>query len=90
MELHMRYGNSIRDHFPETKLYTLQKIHNRTFYIIETAPIKDQIPPARLNFERHITYDRAVMVHMILKEMCPENPKRTFTSRTQMSKYETG
>ena len=75
--------------YPETKLCTLQKIQNRVFYLIESAPIKDQLPSARLNVEKLITYDRAIRVHNILKEMCPGNLKGKFTSRTQISNYET-
>ena len=63
-------------------------IQNRTFYLIESAPIKDQIPTARLSVEKVIAYDRTTMVHKILKEMCPKIPKGKFIRRTQNSKYE--
>ena len=59
-------------HLPETKLYTLQKMQNRAFYLVESAPFKDQIPSAQLVIKKLITYDRAVMVHKPLGEMCPE------------------
>ena len=64
-------------------------IQNRAFYLIESAPIKDQIPTARLSVEKVMTYDRATVVHKILKEMCPKILKGKFTRRTQVSKYET-
>ena len=75
-------------HLPEKKLCLLQKIQDRAFYLIECAPIKGQIQPARLNVENIITYDRAIMVRKILKEMCPENVQRKFTRRNHISKYQ--
>ena len=66
---------------PEKKLCSLQKIQDRTFYLIESAPIKDQILSARLNFEKVIKNDQAIMVHKILKEMCQENLKGKFTRK---------
>ena len=75
------------DHLPEEKLFALQKIQNRAFYLVESAHIKDRIPSARLNVEIN-TYDRAIMAHMFLKEMCQENLKGKYTKRTKISKYE--
>ena len=89
VESHVRYGNLIWGHLPEKKLYALQTIQNRAFYLIESAPIKDQIPTSRLSVEKAMTYDRATMVHKILKEMCPEVLKGKFIRRTHISKYET-
>ena len=89
VESHLRYGNLIWGHLPEKKLCALQKIQNRAFYLIESAPIKDNIPTARLSVEKLMTYDRATMVHKILKEMCPEILKGKFIRRTHISKYET-
>ena len=89
MESHLRYGNLIWSHLPEKKLCALQKIQNRAFYLIESAPIQDRIPSARLIVEKFITYDRSTMVHRILKEMCSENLKGKFARRTNISKYET-
>ena len=43
----------------------------------------------RLNVEKIITYDRAIMVHKLLRIRCPENLKGKFTRRNQISKYET-
>ena len=71
------------------KLCSLQTVQNRAFYLIEAVPIKDQIPSERENVEKSITYDRAIIVHKILKKKCPENLKGKFTRRTQLSKYET-
>ena len=89
VESHLRYGNLIWGHLPEKKLCALQKIQNRAFYLIESAPIKDNIPTARLSVEKLMTYDRATMVHKILKEMGPETLKGKFIRRTHISKYET-
>ena len=89
MESHLRYGNMVWGHLPETKLHTLQKIQNMAFYLIESAPIKDQIPSTWLNVEKLITYDWAIMVHKILAGICPENLKGKFTRRSQITKYET-
>ena len=85
---HMRYGNLIWGRLPEN-LSLLKKIQNRVFYFNESAPLKDQIPPKRLNVEKIVTYDRAIMVHKILKKKCPEDLMGKFTRRTQISKYET-
>ena len=60
-------------HLPEKKLCSLQKIQDRAFYFIESSPMKDQVPSARLNIDKISTYDQAIMVHKILKEKCPEN-----------------
>ena len=73
---------------PEKKLGALQKIQNREFYLIESAPIEHQTLTKRLNVEKIIKYDRATMVHKILKEMCPEILIGKFIRRTQISKYE--
>ena len=64
-------------------------IQNRAFYLIESAPIKDKIPSKRLSVEKIITYDRAIMVHKIIRKRCPEILKVKFTRGTQNSKYET-
>ena len=63
-------------------------MQSRAFYIIESAPIKDQTPSERLNVEKIVTYDRVIMVHKILKKKCPENLKGKLTRRTHISKYE--
>ena len=89
MESHLRYGNLIWGNLPEKKLSSLQKIQNRAFYLIESAPIKDQRLTSRLSVEKIITYDRATMVHKLLKEICPEIFKGKFIRQTQISKYET-
>ena len=47
------------------------------------------MPSKRLSVEKIITYDRAIMVHKILRKRCPENLKGKFTRRNQISKYET-
>ena len=52
--------------------------------LIESAPIKDKIPSTRLSVEKIITFDRAIMVHKILKKRCPENLKGKFMRRTQI------
>ena len=88
VESHLRYGNLIWGHLPEKKLCALQKIQNRAFYLIESAPVKDNIQTARLSVQKLMTYDRATMVHKILKEMCPETLKGKLI-RTHISKYET-
>ena len=75
-------------HLPEN-LCPLQKIQNRAYCAIESAPIKDQLPYERLNIEKIITYNRAIMVYKILEKRCPENLKGKFVKRTQISKYET-
>ena len=89
IESHLRYGNLIWGHLPEKKLCSLQKIQDRTFYLIESAPIKDKMPSKRLSAEKSITYDRAIVVHKILRKKCPENFKGKFTRINQISKYET-
>ena len=91
VESHLRYGNLIWGHLPEKKLCALQKIQNRAFHLIESASIKDNIMTARLNCRKRkvSTYDRATMVHKILKEMCPEILKGKFIRRTHISKCET-
>ena len=71
------------------KLHTLQKTQNRAFYLIESAPIKDQMPPTRLNVEKLITDDWAIVVHKILAGICPENLTGKFTGRSQIAKHET-
>ena len=73
------------DHLPEKKLCSMQKIQDRAFYLIESAPLKDQIPSARLNVNKPITYYPAILVHKILREKCPENLKRKFTYRILIS-----
>ena len=70
VESHLRNGKVLWGHLTEKKLCTLQKIQNRAFHLIESAPIKDRIPSARLDVEKTINYDRTIMVHKILKEMC--------------------
>ena len=75
--------------FARKKLCSLQKIQDRAFYLIESAPIKDKMPSKRLSVEKIITYDRAIMVDKILRKRCPENLKGKFTRRNQISKYET-
>ena len=62
---------------------------NREFYLIESALNKDNIPSAQINVEKVIVFDRAIMVHKILGEMCLESLKGKFTKRSQASKYET-
>ena len=47
------------------------------------------MPSKRLSVEKIITYDRAIMVHKILRKRCPENLKGKFTRRNQTSKHET-
>ena len=71
------------------KLCSLQKIQDRAFYLIKSSPIKDKMPSKRLSDEKIVTYDRAIMVHKILRKRCPENLKGKFTRRNQLSKYET-
>ena len=44
---------------------------------------------SRLSVEEIIKYDLVIVVHKILREICPENLKGKFTNRTQISKYET-
>ena len=58
--------------FARKKLCSLQKIQDRAFYLIESAPIKDKMPSKRLSVEKIITYDRAITVHKILQKSCPE------------------
>ena len=70
-------------------VFYISLLNVRAFYLIESAPIKDNIPTARLSVEKLMTYDRATMVHKILKEMCPEILKGKFIRRTHISKYET-
>ena len=80
IESHLRYGKLIWSQLPE-KICSLQKIQDRAFYLIESAPIKDKMPSKRLSVEKIITYDRAIMVHKILRKRCPENLKGKFTRR---------
>ena len=47
------------------------------------------MPSKRLSVEKIISYDRAIMVHKILRKRCPENLKGKFTRRNRISKYET-
>ena len=61
--------------FARKKVCSLQKIQDRAFYLIESAPIKDKMPSKRLSVEKIITYDRAILVHKILRKRCPENLK---------------
>ena len=89
LESPLRYGNLIWGHLPEKKLCSLQKKQDRAFYRIESAPIKDKMPSKRISVENIITYDRAIMVHKILRKRCPENLKGKFTRRNQISKCET-
>ena len=89
VESHLRYGNLLWGHLPEKKLCALQKIQNMAFYLIQSVPINGRIPSARLNVETVITYDRSIMLHKVLKEMCPEDLQGRFTMRTKISKYET-
>ena len=89
VESHLRYGNLIWGHLSDKKLSALQKIHNRAFYLIESAPIKDETLTKRLSVEKIIKYDGATMVHKIIKEMCPELLIGKFIRRTQISKYDT-
>ena len=51
--------------------------------------MKDQIPSTRLNIDKIIRCDRAIMLHKILREKCLENPKEKFTHRTQILEYKT-
>ena len=74
---------------PEMKLCILRTLRNMAIYFLESALIKDQIRSTWLNIEKLITYDHAVMVHEILKEICTENLKVKVMRRTQISKYET-
>ena len=67
----------------------LQKIQNLAFYLIESAPIKNQTPSAQLNVKELITYDQATMILKTLEETYRENLKGKFTRRSQISKYET-
>ena len=68
---------------------SLQKIQDRAFHLIESPPIKDKMASKRLSVEKIITYDRAIMVHKILRKRYPGNLKGKFTRRNQISKYET-
>ena len=56
VENRLRYQNFIWGHLPGRKLCALQKIQNRAFYLIESAPIRDRIPSARLNLEQLLLY----------------------------------
>ena len=47
------------------------------------------MPSKRLSVEKINTYDRAIMVHKILRKRCPQNLKGKLTRRNQISKYET-
>ena len=47
------------------------------------------MPSKRLSVEKIITYDRAIMVHKILRKRCPESLKGKFMRRNQILKYET-
>ena len=85
---HLRYGNLIWNQLLE-KTGSLQKRHNREFYLTESAPIKDKTPSKRLSVEKITIHDRAIMVHKPLQRRCPDNLKKKFTRRTQISKYET-
>ena len=67
----------------------MQKIQTRPLCFIESTPVKDRIPSARLIVEKMITYDLVIMIHKILKEMCSENLMGKFLRRTKISKYET-
>ena len=49
------------------KLYTLQKIQNRVFYLIDEAPIKGLILSVSLSAEV-ITYHQATMVREVYVE----------------------
>ena len=76
-------------HLPEKKLCSLQKIQNRAFYLVESTPTKDQMPLARVNVDKIITYDWTIMAQKILGEKCPESSKGGLTYMAQISKYET-
>ena len=41
---------------------------NRAFYLSESAPVKDEIPPARQNVKKLMIHARAIMVHKIIGE----------------------
>ena len=47
------------------------------------------MPSKRLSVEKIITYDRAIVVHKILRKKCPGNIKGMFTRRNQISTDET-
>ena len=74
---------------PEKKLSTLQNIKNRVLYLVESAPIKDKIPTTPLSVEKDMKYDRATMVHYIVKDTSLEILTRKFIRRIQISKYKT-
>ena len=56
---------------------------------VDVEQVNTKMPSKRLSVEKLITYDRAIMVHKILRKRCPENLKGKFTRRNQISKYET-
>ena len=58
------------------------------FILIKFAPVLDQILSGQLKAEI-ITYDRAIVAHRILKEMCSENLKGKLRRRNHISKCET-
>ena len=48
--------------FARKETLPISKVQNSSFYLIESAPMKDQIPSARLNVDKIITYYLAIMV----------------------------
>ena len=89
VESHLRYVDVIWGSLSQTKLDTLQRLHNRAQSIIENARVKDELSSNWLTVENLIRFDRSVMTHKILNKLSPENLWDKYQYRSMYSNYET-
>ena len=89
VESHLRYANFIWGCLSETKLDTLQRLHDRAHSIIENTRIKDEWSTNWLSVENLIRFDRSVMAYKILNKLSPESLWDKYQYRSAYSSYET-
>ena len=73
----------------DTKISTLWKYQNRALDLIESSKVKDAWNKNLMNISHLITFDRAVMTHKIVNQLCPEGLQNKFIERSVISKYNT-
>ena len=89
IESRLRYCSVIWGCLSNTKLESLQRLHNRARRLIEYARHKDGWVCDWLDVRNLIKYDRLITTYKISNGLCPENLKNKFTPRSNILRYNT-
>ena len=85
----MRYCSVIWGSLSNSKLESLQRLQNRERRLIECERHKYGWVCDWLNVCNLIKNDRLIATYKVINGVCPENLKKKFTNRSNISRYNT-